>query len=104
MFSNTAREPHFGAPIINPYAEAILNYENAVEIFILEERILVRRRTSNLDAYLEEKLYDTLIYCIQNPKADDFENKRKRAEEIGKELFSDGGIDAMENMFLFNRI
>ena len=52
-----------------------------------------------MDAYLEEELYDTLIYCIQNPKANDFENKRKRAEEIGKELFSDGDIDAMENMF-----
>jgi len=99
MFLNTAREPHFGALIINPYAEPILKYENAVEIFILEERILVRRRTSNLDAYLEEELYDTLIYCIQNPKVDDFENKRKRVEEIGKELFSDGGVDAMENMF-----
>lgn len=52
-----------------------------------------------MDAYLEEELYDTLIYCIQNPKAADFEIKRKRAEEIGKELFFDGGIDAMENMF-----
>lgn len=98
MFSNTAREPHFGTLIVNPYAKPILKYENA-EIFIIEERILVLRRTSNLDAYLEEELYDTLIYCIQNPKADDFENKRKGTEEIGKKLFSDGGTDAMENMF-----
>ena len=52
-----------------------------------------------MDAYLEEELYDNLTYCIQNPKAADFEIKRKRAEEIGKELFFDGGIDAMENMF-----
>jgi hypothetical protein len=52
-----------------------------------------------LDAYLEEELYDTLVYYIQNPEAVDLENKRKRAEEIGKELFSDGGVDAMENMF-----
>jgi hypothetical protein len=52
-----------------------------------------------LDAYLEEELYDTLVYCIQNLKADDFETKRKRAEEIGRELYSDGGVDAMENMF-----
>ena len=29
----------------------------------------------------------------------DFESKRNRAEEIGKDLFSDGGIDSMENMF-----
>jgi len=52
-----------------------------------------------LDAYLEEELYDTLTYCIQNPKATDFELERKRTEEIGRELFSDGGIDTMENMF-----
>jgi hypothetical protein len=25
--------------------------------------------------------------------------KRKRAEEIGNELYADGGLDAMENMF-----
>jgi hypothetical protein len=52
-----------------------------------------------LDAYLEEELYDNLTYCIQNPKASDFEIKRKRAEEIGRELFSDRCRDAMENMF-----
>ena len=52
-----------------------------------------------MDAYLEEELYDALVYCIPNPAATDLENKRKRAEEIGKELFSDGGVDAMENMF-----
>jgi hypothetical protein len=52
-----------------------------------------------MDAYLEEELYDNLIYCIQNPRAADFENRRKRTKEIGTELFSDGGIDAMENMF-----
>ena len=48
---------------------------------------------------MEEELYDNLTYCIQNPKASDFEIKRKRAEEIGRELFSDSGRDAMENMF-----
>jgi len=52
-----------------------------------------------LDAYLEEELYDNITYCILNPTATDFVTKRKRAEEIGKELFSDGGVDAMENMF-----
>ncbi len=59
----------------------------------------MRRGISSLDAYLEEELYDTLIYCTQNPKVPDIENKRKRAEEIGRELFSHGGTDAMENMF-----
>lgn len=52
-----------------------------------------------MDAYLEEELYDNITYCILNPTATDFVTKRKRAEEIGKELFSDGGVDAMENMF-----
>jgi hypothetical protein len=52
-----------------------------------------------LDAYLEEELYDILAYCIQNSNASDFEKKKKRAEEIGKELYADGGVDAMENMF-----
>ena len=52
-----------------------------------------------MDAYLEEELYDILTYNIQNPSASDFESKKKRIEEIGKELYADGGTDAMENMF-----
>ena len=56
-----------------------------------------------MDAYLEEELYDILIYCIQNPNGPDFEAKKKRAEEIGRELYADGGLDAMENIF-FHRV
>jgi hypothetical protein len=52
-----------------------------------------------MDAYLEEELYDILIYCIQNSDAADFEEKKQRFFTIGKDLYSDGGIDAMENMF-----
>jgi hypothetical protein len=52
-----------------------------------------------MDAYLEEELYDSLTYNIQNPDASDFESKKKRIEEIGRELYADGGTDAMENMF-----
>jgi hypothetical protein len=51
-----------------------------------------------MDAYLEE-LYDLLIYCLQNSHGPDFGAKKKRAEEIGSELYTDGGLDAMENMF-----
>ena len=51
-----------------------------------------------MDAYLEE-LYDLITYCIQNPNASDFEVKRQRVEEIGRELYADDGVDAMENMF-----
>jgi len=52
-----------------------------------------------MDAYLEEELYDLLSYCAQNPDASDFDSKKQRVEEIGKELYADGGSDAMENMF-----
>ncbi len=52
-----------------------------------------------MDAYLEEELHDILTYCIQNPDASDFEAKKRRAVVIGKELYEDGGNDAMENMF-----
>lgn len=52
-----------------------------------------------MDAYLEEELYDILSYCIQNPRAFDFEAKKQRVFRIGKELHNDGGIHAMQNMF-----
>lgn len=52
-----------------------------------------------MDAYLEKELYDILTYCIQNSDAADFEEKKQRVFTIGKELYSDGGIDTMENMF-----
>ena len=52
-----------------------------------------------MDAYLEEELYDILIYCLQNPDASDFEAKKQRVSMIGKELYADGGMDTMENMF-----
>ena len=52
-----------------------------------------------MDAYLEEELYDILTHCIQNPNASDFESKKKRIEDIGRDLYTDGGTDAMENMF-----
>jgi len=55
-----------------------------------------------MDAYLEEELYDILTYCIQNSDAADFKEKKQRVFTIGKELYSDGGIDTMENIFLFN--
>ena len=52
-----------------------------------------------MDAFLEEELNDILTYCIQNSDAADFEEKKQRVFTIGKELYSDGGIDTMENMF-----
>ena len=57
------------------------------------------KRIAKMDAYLEEELYDILIYCLQNPDASDFEAKKQRVFTIGKELYADGGMDALENMF-----
>lgn len=52
-----------------------------------------------LDAYLEEELYDLITYCIQNSDALDYSAKETRIKEIGQELFADGGTDALENMY-----
>lgn len=52
-----------------------------------------------MDAYLEEELYDLLTYCIQNPDASDLVDKKSRVRDIGRELYADGGVDALENMF-----
>ena len=59
-----------------------------------------------MDAYLEEELFDLLTYCIKEPQSAEVPAKRRRAEEIGRELSADGGTDALENMFfaLENRI
>lgn len=58
-----------------------------------------------MDFLLEEEMIDLLTYCLQN-QGSDVNEKKKRITEIGKELFADGGVDAMENMFfaLENRI
>lgn len=54
---------------------------------------------NKLDAFLEEELYDLVTYCLQYPNASDIESKKQRVREIGKELYTDGGVDAMENIF-----
>jgi hypothetical protein len=49
---------------------------------------------------LEEEMIDLLTFCLQNdPDSARHPEKKKRVYEIGKELFSDGGVDAMENMY-----
>ena len=60
-----------------------------------------------MDAYLEEELYDLITFCIQNsPGGPDYESKKVRIQELGKELYADGGVDAMVNMYfaIQNRI
>ena len=59
-----------------------------------------------MDFMLEEELIDLLTFCLQNPDSPDIEQKKIRIKEIGKELFVDGGVDALENFFfaITNRI
>ena len=52
-----------------------------------------------MDAYLEEELIDLFTHCLQNPNTSELETKKQRINEIGRELYNDGGTDAMENMF-----
>ena len=59
-----------------------------------------------MDFMLEEEMIDLLTFCLQNPNSHEIESKKSRLREIGKELFNDGGVDAMENFFFVveNRI
>ncbi len=59
-----------------------------------------------MDFMLEEELFDLIAFCIKNPESAESEEKKNRIKEIGKELFDDGGVDALENFFfaLSNRI
>ena len=55
---------------------------------------------------LEEELIDLMTFCLQNPDSSEVQEKHQRITEIGKEIFDDGGVDALENFFfvLKNRI
>ena len=59
-----------------------------------------------MDFMLEEELIDLMTFCLQNPDSSEIPEKHKRISEIGKELYDDGGVDALENFFfvLKNRI
>ena len=59
-----------------------------------------------MDFMLEEELIDLMTFCLQNPDSSEVTGKKTRISEIGKELFDDGGVDALENFFfaLKNRI
>ena len=59
-----------------------------------------------MDFMLEEEMIDLLTLCLQNPSSPEMPRAKERIVEIGKELYADGGVDALENMFfaLENRI
>ena len=59
-----------------------------------------------MDFMLEEELIDLMTFCLQHPNSSEIKEKKQRITEIGKELFEDGGVDALENFFfvLKNRI
>jgi len=45
---------------------------------------------------LEEEMIDLVTFCLQNPDSSEVQSKKQRFIEIGRELFADGGIDAMQ--------
>ena len=59
-----------------------------------------------MDFMLEEELIDLFTFCLQNPNSPEVETKKTRISEVGKELFQDGGVDALENFWftISNRI
>jgi len=59
-----------------------------------------------MDFMLEEELVDLMTFCLQNPNSTETEKNKKRIAEIGKELYEDGGLDALVNFsfVLKNRI
>ena len=59
-----------------------------------------------MDAALEEELVDLMTFCLQSPGSPEAAAKRGRIAEVGREVFEDGGVDALENLFfvLKNRI
>ena len=59
-----------------------------------------------MDFMLEEELIVLFAFCLQNPDSPEVETKKTRISEVGKELFQDGGIDALENFWftISNRI
>jgi len=59
-----------------------------------------------MDAMLEEEMIDLITFCLQNHDSKEVDSKKSRISEIGGELYTDGGVDAMENMFfaIKNRI
>jgi len=59
-----------------------------------------------MDMMLEEELIDLMTFSLENPESSKVPEKKKRIAEIGKEIYDDGGVDALENFFfvLKNRI
>ncbi len=57
-----------------------------------------------MDAMLEEEMIDLITFCLQNPDSNELDSKKSRISEIGRELYTDGGVDAMENMFFQSKI
>jgi hypothetical protein len=59
-----------------------------------------------MDMMLEEELIDLMTFCLQNPGSSEISEKHSRIQEIGQEIFDDGGEDAIENFsfVLKNRI
>ncbi|ABK78415.1 hypothetical protein CENSYa_1805 [Cenarchaeum symbiosum A] len=59
-----------------------------------------------MDFMLEEELFDLMEFCLKSPDSPEAGEKKGRITEIGRELFDDGGADALVNFFfaLKNRL
>ena len=44
-----------------------------------------------------------MTFCLQNPESTEMSEKHKRITEIGRELYADSGVDALENFFFVVR-
>ena len=55
---------------------------------------------------LEEELIDLATFCLQNSDSSEVDEKKKRISQVGKVIYDDGGVDALENFFFVieNRI
>ena len=63
------------------------------------QRTLTELASSRPKLFTSPTTLNDAEYCILNPNTTDFNSKRNRIEEIGRELSSVVGVDAMENMF-----
>ena len=89
--------------IINSFRHVIKRSEDQFRPYII---FIVILYTKFMDFMLEEELIDLYTFCLQNPDSPEVEQKKVRITEVGKEIFDDGGVDALENFYfaISNRI
>ena len=89
--------------VVNSFRHMIKRLEGQFRPYMIFIDILY---TKFMDFMLEEELIDLYTFCLQNPDSSEIEQKKVRITEVGKEIFDDGGVDALENFYfaISNRI